>query len=474
MFEEHDLVKIVLVAILVTFVLSWIIPYGYFSGSEFTTSGLNRLGLVDISLSGVYSANFFLQQLLFVAFVGIFYGIISKISGYKALVSSVAKKFERKEKLFVVLSSFVVALLTSFLSQSFVVLLFVPFIINVASKLKLDKITAFLITFGSMLVGTIGATYGTEGLVYFITYLNYYATVDVTTLLGIRFGILVLTFIVYNAFLIKHVKKVLSSKKNEDKIVDLFEVEDTKDSKKKVKVWPMAVCFIALFVFAILGFVDWSTDFGVTAFDTFHTWLTELAVGDYTIISYIIGSNATAFGSWDLYSISLIASIVLVLAMIFYKVKFNDVIDNALEGLKNVVKPMVLLLLIYVIFVLVYWSPFTNTISNWILTLADGFNPFLATIASAVASIFHIDFGYTGYVMGDFMSSYFGDSFNASFIVYVATNGLIQVIAPTSILLMLGLSYLDIPYKKWIKYIWKFFLVMLVLLLVIFALLAYL
>ena len=41
------------------------------------------------------------------------------------------------------------------------------------------------------------------------------------------------------------------------------------------------------------------------------------------------------------------------------------------------------------------------------------------------------------------------------------------------ILLVLGLSYLDISYKNWIKYIWKFALAMLACLVLIFALLAY-
>jgi uncharacterized ion transporter superfamily protein YfcC len=76
--------------------------------------------------------------------------------------------------------------------------------------------------------------------------------------------------------------------------------------------------------------------------------------------------------------------------------------------------------------------------------------------------------------MGDVMTSYFGDSFNIAFVLYIAINGLVQVIAPTSVIAIFGLSYLDIPYKKWIKYIWKFFLIMLALLLIIFALLTYL
>jgi hypothetical protein len=167
-------------------------------------------------------------------------------------------------------------------------------------------------------------------------------------------------------------------------------------------------------------------------------------------------------------------AIIVLLSIFIYKVNFNELIDNAEDGLKKIIKPILLLLLVYVIFIIIYWSPFTVTISNWILKLADGFNPFLASLSAAVSSIFNIDFGYTGYVLGDVMVNYFGDSFNIAFVVYVAINGLVQVVAPTSVMVMLGLSYLDIPYKKWIKYIWKFFLIMLVLLLVIFALLTYL
>lgn len=471
MFEKHDLLKIVLVAILVTIVLTWIIPYGYFSGSEFSSSEIGRQGIVDIVLSGVYSANFFLQQLLFVAFVGIFYGVLSKTSGYKAFVSRVAKKFKGKEKGFVLIASLFVTLLTTFLTQSFVVLLFIPFIINVASKLKLDKLTAFLCTFGSMFIGILGATYGTEGLVYFVNYLNYYQEVNLTLEIGIRFGILALAFILFNFFTMHHAKKALASKK-EEAITDLFEVEES--SAKKVKVWPMTLFFVLILIFSILGYVDWNADFGITIFDNFHSWLIGLSIGNYPIIQYILGNNVSAFGGWDLYTIVVVLAILLLLCKFIYKIKLDDFIDNALEGLKKMVKPIILLLLVYVIFVLIYWAPFTNTITNWIVKCSSAFNPFLATISAFVSSLFHIDFGYTGYVLGDLMITYFGSSFNIAFVIYIAINGLVQIVAPTSVFLLLGLSYLDIPYKKWIRYIWKFIVIMLVLLLAIFALLTYL
>ena len=67
----------------------------------------------------------------------------------------------------------------------------------------------------------------------------------------------------------------------------------------------------------------------------------------------------------------------------------------------------------------------------------------------------------------------YGSSFNIGMLIYVTINGLVGFVAPTSAIMLLGLTYLDIPYKKWIKYIWKFALVMLALLLIIFVLLTY-
>lgn len=472
MFEKHDLLKIVLLAILVTLVLSWIIPYGYFTGSEYSEYGLGRQGLADIMLSGVYSANFFLQQLLFVLFLGVFYGIITKTSGYQAMVSKIAKKFKGKEKVFVLVSSLLVALLTTFISQTFVVLLFVPLMIHIARKLNLDKITAMMMTFGSILVGVLGATYGTEGLTYFINYLNYYKEVDIALEIGVRFGIFALAFLVLNFFTIRHMNKNLKNKSKEDKLEEVFEIEEP--ARKKVKVWPMALFFFVILVFVVLGYINWNAAFGISIFDDFHSWLTGLKIGKYTVIKYILGNNAAALGAWELYSITIVLAVVLFLSVLIYNVKFDDLVDYAFEGLKSVIKPVLLLVLVYIVFVLIYWSPFTIAISNWILKLSEGFNPFLTSLSAFVSALFHVDFGYTGYVLGDFMNNYFGSSFNIGFVIYIAINGLVQIIAPTSAILMLGLSYLEIPYKKWVKNIWKFFLVMLAILLIVFALLTYL
>ena len=97
LFKENDLVKVVTIAILVTLILTWIIPGGAFSGTTFTKTDLVRTGLSQLSLSVIYAVSFFLQQIVYVLLLGAFYGVISLTNGYKELVTRCAKFVKGKE-----------------------------------------------------------------------------------------------------------------------------------------------------------------------------------------------------------------------------------------------------------------------------------------------------------------------------------------------------------------------------------------
>lgn len=465
LFKENDLVKVVTIALLVTLILTWIIPGGSFSGATFTKTDLTRLGISQASLSVVYAVSFFLQQLVYVLILGAFYGVISLTNGYKELVTKCAKFVKGKEIPVVLIISGLIALFVSLSSQVFVAMLFIPFIITVLLRANLDKKTAFIATFGSIFVGMIGATYGTEGLYYF----NYYMQTEITTEISMRFGVLAIVYILFSLFNIKHIKSVLASKKSIDESKeDKFAVE--KASKKNVKVWPMALLFVVLAVFAVLGYIRWEEQFNITCFTKFHEWLIGLKIGDHTIISYILG-NVTAFGTWELYSILAVLLVIMIIASIIYKVSLDDIIEGISSGITKMVKPVILMILGYAVFVFIYWSPIVPTITNWILT--SKFNPFSTTIAAFISSVITADFGFVGYSVGSFLTAAYADNLNQIFVIYPAMHGFAQMIAPTSVILLAGLSYVGISYKDWMKHIWKFIVALLVLLLIVFALLTY-
>ena len=59
---------------------------------------------------------------------------------------------------------------------------------------------------------------------------------------------------------------------------------------------------------------------------------------------------------------------------------------------------------------------------------------------------------------------------NALYVMISSLTGLVTVFAPTSLMLVVGLSALDVNYKDWFKYIWKFLLGISIYLIVIFIL----
>ena len=48
--------------------------------------------------------------------------------------------------------------------------------------------------------------------------------------------------------------------------------------------------------------------------------------------------------------------------------------------------------------------------------------------------------------------------------------GVFQLVGPTSLILIIGLAYLDVPYTTWLKYIWRFVIVLIILIAAITAL----
>ena len=97
----------------------------------------------------------------------------------------------------------------------------------------------------------------------------------------------------------------------------------------------------------------------------------------------------------------------------------------------------------------------------------------MTSIMAFVTSLFQNDLGYTAYTIGGFLTSVYTNDISLVHTIFISMYGLIQVFMPTSALLVVGLSFMKVDYKDWLKYIWLFILGMLVILLVLFTVVAY-
>ena len=168
--------------------------------------------------------------------------------------------------------------------------------------------------------------------------------------------------------------------------------------------------------------------------------------------------------------ITVIAVAILVLAII-YKKSFDDVVDGFVSGAKKALAPAVMTVLIYSCLVVVTYHPFQLVIYKAILGLTKGFNVFTTSIVAILASLFNADASYVYQSAVPYITSIVTNTSNYSIIglVFQSIYGLTMLVAPTSLILMGVLTYLEIPYTKWLKTIWKLLVEFLVVLLIIFT-----
>lgn len=475
--EKHQLVKSLLVLGITALVCSWIVPYGYFNGGDFYEYGMRRIGIVDISVAFYNSLYYSIGKVVYLIVVAGFYGILSKISGYQKLVTSLAKKFQKHPAIVSVIISVIIFALTSMYAQTVVVITFIPFFISILLKMNLDKLTTFVITFGSLLVGVLGATYGTEGITMFNYYTEYYTGLDLaTTGLTYRYMVAGIALVLYCFFICMRVRKVVAetkkNTKNSEITDDPFEIVEPKE---KTSLIPTAIIMVLLLVVATLCYIMWNDNFGIEAFNDLHEWLVSLApTEDFLIMQYILGENATAFGTYT-YEFAL-GSILVIFGLLLaylHRVKFNDIIDGFVNGIKKMIIPILFMVGTYVVFSLCYMTPFMPAFTNWLFNLIEGFNPYLTSFVAFITSIFHNDLGYVGYLSGSFLFTVFSNNADLVHVIYTSIFGVVQMFAPTSFALVLGLSLLKVDYKSWLKYIWLFIVGMLLILLVFFTVVLY-
>jgi len=467
-FKKYDLIKIILIIMLAVILGSWFIQSTYFANGELQviseTSGIignifdgYTIGLFDITTNIFSGFYYFVDTFVILLVIGAFYKLLGTTKAYNNIVDNVAKLFKGKEKVFVILSVIIYAVLASITTLSMALVAFIPFTIAVLSRMKVDKISAVLTTFGGIIVGQIGATYNNE----IMSNLNSALSTTFGTELATRIVLGVIALILLIAFIYNRMDKKHSS---DEVITDVFA---SKKVYGKGNVIPMAIVLVLTSVLFILGYTSW-TNMGVTAFTEGFTHFQERELFGNTWGYTLIGASIYSYGEWNLY----IGATVLILAgaliKVIYSIPMSQVIDSVLSGVKKMVKPLFVVLLILGILIMSVQFPTIPTIVNWINSTIGGvefLQPFTWILNVFIAKIFAVDITYVTAFLGNLYST-FGNT-NAALVSLVAGNGVAGLIAPTSLILALGLSLYNIDYKDYVKASWKYIVGMIVVALVI-------
>lgn len=480
--KKYSMFKVLMITLLLVAVATWFLPITSISTAsqtaEFVTQDSIKLGLFTVFTNLSIAFQYFCSTMIYVVAIGGLYGVLHRIPQYRMLLDKIVRGFDNKEWLFMIIVGIVFALLSSMAGLSIPLLVLFPFVIAVILLMGYDKITAAMLTVGSVIAGLIGSVYSAND-VYGIT-----RVLGVAADEKVEWKIILLCI----SLVLVLVNVILYSRKHQDKerLVKGFfipePVDETKFTKKNI--WPMVVVLDVMLVVIALGFISWNL-FDVSLFsnavEEFVTPIGPVFVkGLFGVLNTVLGvqmqdaqgyDTSYLFGSWTAIEATLVVVLATCLIAFIYKRKLNGFLKDYGNGAKKAFKTAGLLALAYTILISVTNSPFELSILRSIIDLNSGFSLLTMCVLAILCSLFTTEIYYSITAVASYIAVVAtAENLSIIALIWQSMFGLTMLIAPTSIVLIAALSYLDIPYTKWLKAIWKLllelFAVILVLLLI--------
>jgi len=436
--KKYNVFKVLMIALLAAIVVSFLIPQSTIGYSGIEKGKVNPITFIDSISNGLTSFSVFIEAFVYVLVIGIFYAVIKKTGKYDALINNTAVKFKNKRKVFAIVSILTFGLLTAVLGNIMPMLVLVPAFIDIAKKLEYDSKKSILATVGAIILGSAGSLY--------TNYANQILALKVSANIIPKIIVLVLSL----TALILYV--VLTEKKKEVKL----EKVQTK------KLLPLTIAFDIILLLIILGMVPWKGYFEFDGFDKFHESIIGFKVFKISLFEAVVGKTLVAFGAWTMYSLTILLIVVSAILAIIYKIKFDGLLESISNGIKKAFPYALIYVIANVMLVSVYNSGFFITVISSVGKMKDSI--LSSSTISALSSLVYPDYSYASQFTLSTLATVISNSgvYKVLAVIFQTIYSLFLLISPTSVLLLMALKYENISYKKWVKYIYKFLLGLLI------------
>ena len=464
--KKHGLTKILGILLILLLIVSYILP-----GRQET---VDRIGIADLLLNyfSIVLQNFS-YTVLFALSVGGFYGVLNKTGSYKKLLDNIVTRVKPLGKKFIYLVIILFAVIASMTGMTIPLFMFIPLVVSIILLLGYDKLVALTATIASTVVGYIGGvfvnftnpnTYGINTYEEFIGLESKFAN-TFPKLLLLFAGIALLIYFVNNHIKAVEEKKVKYELSDDSELL----ISEVKGNYKDIKTWPLIIVLCFLFIITVIGIIPWNSLFKITVFSNFHTWLTSISIKKFAIIPNIISSGLPALGEWTatgnpmaiyVYMSMLLVFVSLIITLV-NRVKLDDTIDNYVEGVKKMLPTVIIITIAYTVLVCAY----NNGFLELIISKYGKFNYGVSSLLAFIGCILNVD---TTWIIAGAFSPIVNLITDESVYTSVAVllqgiYGIALLVGPTSLLLIIGLTYFDVPYTTWLRYIWRFILSLVIL-----------
>ena len=471
-FKMPSSYTVLLIIIAFMAVMTWIIPAGAFVDGVYKSQPQNPQGIWDVLMAPIRAmlgttpeegslikgTSAAIDVAFFILMVGGFLGVVNETGMLDTGIASIVKKYKGREKMLILVLMPLFALGGTTYGMGEETMAFYPLLVPVMMAVGFDSLTGVAIILLGSQIGCLAST------------LNPFATGIASSTAGVGLGegiILRLIFWVVLTglstwFVYKYADKIqkdptksltYATREEDMKFFNVGEDEENVNSTLTKKQKQVFVLFVLTFVLMVLSFIPWS-DLGIPYFEAFNKWLTGLPV-----VGQIIGTSTPALGTWYFPEGAMLFAFMGVLIGIVYGLKEEQIISSFMTGAADLLSVALIVAIARGIQVIMNNGMITDTILNW---GKQGLSGLSSQVFIVLTYIFYLPMsflipsssGLASATMG--IMAPLGEFVNVrpSLIItaYQSASGVLNLIAPTSGIVMGALALGRINIATW----WKF------------------
>ncbi|KPU27189.1 C4-dicarboxylate ABC transporter [Caloranaerobacter sp. TR13] len=438
-------------------ILTWVVPAGQYDYVDpnaakkepipgtYHLVDRNPQGFKEVVMApieGFYDA---VDVALFVIVIGGFLGVVMKTGAIDAGIAKITRDLKGKEKWMIPILMILFGLGGTSFGMAEETIAFYPLLLPVFIAAGYDSVTAISVIMLGAGVGVLGSTVNpfATGIA------SGFAGISLGEGIGLRLLILIASELAAILFVMRYAEKV---KKDPTKSIVYDMWEDNKKhflSKKPENEFPeltgkrkfILFLFALTFIIMVFGVIPFE-DIGITAIPTLWWWFGELTAL-FLVSAIVIGLAAgmsekelvSAFveGARDLLGVALIIGVSRGITVVMNAGNITDTVLNLGEKTLSQTGSVPFAILTYLFYIpLSFLIPSTSG---------------LATLSMPIMA-----------PLGDFA----GVARHIVITAYQSASGIVNLITPTSAVVMGGLAIGRLSYDKWLKHTWKLLVILMI------------
>jgi uncharacterized ion transporter superfamily protein YfcC len=467
---------ILFIIIVIIAILTWIIPAGTYATDKagniisgtYKAVASKPQGIWDVFMAPVIGmvgdkkTEGAISVSLFILVIGGFLGVVNRTDALNEGISSIVHRYKGREKQLIPILMILFAIGGSTYGMGEETIAFYPLLIPVMMGVGFDSLVAVAIALVGTQVGCLAST------------VNPFATgVASQTLhispgdgLGSRLLLLVITTAV-SIIYVYHYASVIQKDPTKSLIYDQRAADEkrfaiktrTNDEhqmtgRQKAVIW----LFGATFVIMILGLIPWTNlNPRWTFFDKFAKWLTSIP-----FLGNLLGHDMAPLGTWYFNEITMLFLFMSVLIMWVYHMKEGEFMDAFMKGMADFLSVAIIVAVARGIQVIMNNGMITGTVLHW---GEIGLHGLSQSVFIILTYIFYIPMsflipstsGLAAATMGIIgpLGHFAHVSGSLVITAYQAASGWVNLITPTSGIVMGALAIAHVNVSVWWKWMLK-------------------